>query len=138
MTMDEFEIKIGYENMNIDEVMSLLRQTYWAKDRTKEVMDEAMRSCICFGAFLKETGKQIGFARALSDNSTTYYLADVIVDEKYRGIGAGAAIVKAVVEHEKLRDLRGILITKTAEGLYGKFGFNECDSTFMSKARKGD
>lgn len=134
--MNEIEVRVGYENMDFEAVKGLLKQTYWARARKDEVIKRSMENSLCFGAFLKETGEQIGFARAMTDYATTYYLADVVVDEAHRGLGAGAALVKAATENEQLKKLRGILITKTAAGLYGKFGFGEYDGTFMSKARE--
>ena len=122
--------------MDFEAVKALLKQTYWACDRSDETIRKSLENSLCFGAFLRATGEQIGFTRAMTDYATTYYLADVVVDEAHRGLGAGAALVKAATENAQLQKLRGILITKTAEGLYRKFGFSDYDGVFLSKPRQ--
>jgi len=44
-----------------------------------------MENSICFGEFLNKDVKQVGFARVIADDATTYYIYGVIIDSKYRG-----------------------------------------------------
>lgn len=44
-------IKTGVENMSPEEVVNLLRQTVWAKDRKKRL---SLNNSICYGAFTKK------------------------------------------------------------------------------------
>ena len=46
-----FTIKTGVENMSPKEVVNLLRQTVWAKDRKKEAIIKSLNHSICYGAF---------------------------------------------------------------------------------------
>lgn len=50
-------IKTGVENMSPEEVVNLLRQTVWAKDRKKEAIIKSLNNSICYGAFTKTDNK---------------------------------------------------------------------------------
>jgi len=134
--MQAFRILKGIDKMNIDEVKQLIAQTYWAKDRTIDVIRKSMENSICFGVFLDNDVKQVGFARVITDYATTYYICDVIIDSKYRGYGFGKKLIESIVSDQDFCDLKGILVTKDAHGLYEKFGFAKDGSIFMQKARK--
>lgn len=47
-------IKTGVENMSQKEVVNLLRQTVWAKERKKETIIKSLNNSICYGAFTKK------------------------------------------------------------------------------------
>ena len=134
--MQAFRILKGIDKMNIDEVKQLIAQTYWAKDRTIDVIRKSMENSICFGVFLDNDVKQVGFARVITDYATTYYICDVIIDSQYRGYGFGKKLLESIVSDQDFCDLKGILVTKDAHGLYEKFGFAKDGSIFMQKARK--
>ena len=134
--MQAFRILKGIDKMNIDEVKQLIAQTYWAKDRTIDVIRKSMENSICFGVFLDKDVKQVGFARVITDYATTYYICDVIIDSQYRGYGFGKKLMESIVSDQDFCDLKGILVTKDAHGLYEKFGFAKDGSIFMQKARK--
>jgi len=134
--MQAFRILKGIDKMNINEVKQLIAQTYWAKDRTIDVIRKSMENSICFGVFLDKDVKQVGFARVITDYATTYYICDVIIDSQYRGYGFGKKLMESIVSDQDFCDLKGILVTKDAHGLYEKFGFAKDGSIFMQKARK--
>lgn len=76
----------------------------------------------CFSVFYQ--GKQIGFARVVSDRSEFASLWDVFIDEPHRGKGVGQALLKYIFEHPELRGtFRWFLMTEDAHGLYQKFNF---------------
>lgn len=85
----------GADQINTDEVVKLLRTTYWANKRSKEQIRKSMDNSVCYGVYLDDEQKLIGFARVISDFATTYYLADVIIDPDYqhRGLGKNAGIL---------------------------------------------
>ena len=53
-------------------------------------------------------GKQVGFARCVTDYATIYWLADVIIDEQYRGIRPAPGY-PACPEHSLTRTLFDLL-----------------------------
>jgi ribosomal protein S18 acetylase RimI-like enzyme len=72
---------------------------------------------------LYDGDRQIGFARAFTDGTALVYLADVYVLPEYRGRGLGVELVREMVERGPYADVRWILHTRDAHGLYRRFGF---------------
>lgn len=114
----------------------LINRSYWAGSRTREQIEKSINNSLCFGVY--DSGRQVGFARVVSDYSVMYWLCDVFVDEEYRGKGIGKLLVECVVNHPELKELNGILATKDAQGLYEKYGFAApppAMTTFMGKRK---
>lgn len=126
-----YRILEGAENMRLDDIVRLLRTTYWAGQRPVEKIEASLRHSSCFGIWLEDEQKLAGFARVISDYATTYYLCDVIIDEAYRGRGLGKALLAHITA--KYAGLRGLLVTRDAHGLYAKFGFQPADGRAMLK-----
>lgn len=114
-------------------MLELLKQTYWAKDRTLEQMYTAIENSECFGAYDSVTHQQIGLVRVVTDYVCAYYICDVIVDPAYRGQGISKAMMEAVVSDPAFGHLRGLLVTSDAHGLYEKYGFTQANSRHMGK-----
>jgi GNAT superfamily N-acetyltransferase len=77
---------------------------------------------VCFSVFFQ--GKQIGFARIITDYTEFASIWDVFVDEQHRGKGVGKTIMKFILEHPRLKGVfRWFLMTEDAHGLYQKYGF---------------
>lgn len=115
------EISTDLGRMDLDFIERMLQSTYWAKDRSREVIEASMKASICFGAFMGN--RQVGFARVVTDRATFAWLCDVVVDPEFRGKGIAKMLVKSVVEHPELARTKMVLGTKDAHGLYEKFGF---------------
>ena len=122
----------GRENLRLEDVVRLLKTTYWAKDRTPQQIEASMRHSACYGVLL-EDGRLAGFARVITDRATTFYLADVIIDEAYRGHGLGKALVGHILSRPASDGLRGLLLTRDAHDLYRKFGYEVLDGRAMVK-----
>lgn len=129
-----FYISDQIEKIQMDAVKALLKQTYWAQNRSEELIRTSIQNSVCYGAYLEETGKQIGFARVVTDYASVYYICDVIVDEQYRRMGLGKELIRAIVSDERFISCRGILATADAHGLYEKYGFKTDTKRFMGKA----
>ena len=129
-----YRIIDGSDKMSIDEVMRLLKMTYWADRRPKEQVEESMRNSSCYGVYLDDEKKLVGFARVISDYATTYYLCDVIIDTEYRHKGLGTALVSYIESLPVYDGLRGILITRDAHDLYRKFCYEVLNDRVMVKA----
>lgn len=129
----KYEIIEGSEQMELTQVMALLKQTYWADQRSEEQVCKSMQHSRCYGVVLSDTQELVGFARVISDFATTYYLCDVIVDEKYRNNGFGRALVSYIEDSPEYQGLRGILITRDAHALYERFGYQVLNDRTMVK-----
>lgn len=132
----DYDILKGYEQMKPEQIKLLLEQTYWANERTMDTLLKAMKHSVCYGVFEKESGRQVGFARVVTDFAVVYYLADVIIDSDHRGKGLGKMLVEKIVTDPDYEGLRGILFTRDAHGLYAKYGYIEAGSRFMTKTPK--
>jgi GNAT superfamily N-acetyltransferase len=81
-----------------------------------------IKNSICFNVLLN--GKQMGFARVITDYTEFASLWDVFIDEPYRRKGIGKALMKYILEYPYLKGIfRWFLMTEDAHGLYQKFGF---------------
>jgi len=120
--MTGYEISTDRNRLDVGLIHDFLCSSYWAKDIPLSVVETSIQNSLCFGAFCD--GKQIGFARVITDFATFAYLADVFVVPAHRARGVSKMLVRAVVAHPQLQGLRRILLaTRDAHGLYKKFGF---------------
>ncbi len=107
---------------DLDAIHAFLSRSYWAEGIPRALVARAIANSICFGLF--ERGRQIGFARVVSDRATFAYLADVYVLEEHRGRGLATWLMECVLAHPELQGLRRwALVTRDAHALYRKFGF---------------
>ena len=127
----DYRIVEGAENMALEDVVRLLRTTYWADRRPVDTIERSMQHSACFGLCLPDSGELVGFARVISDLATTFYLCDVVVDPAYRSQGLGIALVSHIVSHPTYARLRGFLITRDAHGLYRPYGFEVVNDRIM-------
>ena len=103
-------------------VLDMLIHSHWSGAMTHERLERAIENSICVGVY--ETGRQLAFARVVTDLATYAYLTDVIVAESARGRGIGKWMVEVILEHPDLQGLRRIaLFTRDARALYERFGF---------------
>jgi GNAT superfamily N-acetyltransferase len=108
--------------LDLDVIHGFLTGCYWAKGISRERVARSIENALCFGIY--EEGKQIGFARVISDYATYAYLGDVFILERYRGRGLAKWLMECIVRHPQLQGLRRwSLVTGDAHGLYAQFGF---------------
>ena len=115
-------------------VHSFLKTSYWAAGISADVVERSVENSLTFGLFAD--GKQVGFARVVTDYATFAYLADVFVLEPHRGQGLGRWMMEVMFSHPELQGLRRwMLATRDAHELYRKYGFIELKNpqTFMEK-----
>ena len=113
------------------QILGMLKETAWAKHYTLEIVDGIIRNSLCMGVYIG--GDQVGFARCVTDNTTVFYLEDVVIHPAYRGHGLGKALVGAILAQEPICQLKGILVTEDAFSLYERFGFERDRDIFMKK-----
>jgi GNAT superfamily N-acetyltransferase len=111
----------------------LSTQAYWGRWRTRADVDAQVRGAWrVVGAYASD-GEMVGFARAFSDGVSGAYLADVFVVPEHRGHGLGRRVVAAMVDQGPGRDLRWMLHTLDAHGLYAGFGFVPAPVTYLER-----
>src|SRR3954471_17227007 len=102
----------------------LSEESYWAAGRPREVVDELVETAARVVGLYAPDGRQMGFARVVSDGHTVSYLADVYVLEEARGRGLGLALVRFAVDEGGLAETKWILHTRDMQRLYAKVGFS--------------
>ncbi len=109
--------------LDVDLVHAFLRdESYWVRGIRRELLERSLANSICFGVY--EDGRQLGFARVVTDGAGFAYLADVFVVPSARGHGLGKRLVEFVMAHPDLQCIRRFLLaTQDAHGLYAKYGF---------------
>lgn len=119
---DEYLISTDPLKLDLDVIHSFLSRAYWCEGIPREFVERAIRNSLCFGVYT--AGKQVGFARAITDRATYAYLADVFVFDAYRGRGLGSWLLEVIMSHPDLQGLRRwSLLARDAHSLYRKFGF---------------
>ena len=121
----EGDLLISTDSARLDRALIhrfLSEHSYWARGIAPEVVNRSIEHSLCFGMY--RAGRQIGFARAVTDSATFAWLADVFIVEEQRGKGLGKKLVAAILAHPQLQGLRRFMLgTLDAHALYRQFGF---------------
>jgi len=120
---DGFRVSSDKDQVNIDILHDLLSRSYWAKDRTREEIEQSIASSLCFSLLTGE--QQIGFARVLTDSMAYAIILDMIISDNFRGQGLGKWLMECICDHPAIRHLRQLLWTGDADSFYRKSGFEE-------------
>lgn len=115
----------------MDRVKEFLSDSYWVSDRSKELIEKTIMNSFCYGVYHDE--ELVGFARVVSDYATMFWTCDVYIDKSHRGKGLGKKLIGCIIETQEFKNLKGILVTRDAHGLYEQFGFERVESRFMAR-----
>ncbi len=108
--------------MDVKYIHSYLTKSYWNEGISLEKVQKCIDNSLNFGMFLN--GKQIGYARVLTDFVRFSYLMDVFIEPTLQGNGYGKRLMDSIFEDEEIKQLPAMMLgTKDAHGLYEKFGF---------------
>jgi nitroimidazol reductase NimA-like FMN-containing flavoprotein (pyridoxamine 5'-phosphate oxidase superfamily)/GNAT superfamily N-acetyltransferase len=111
---------------DLDEVVDLLRQAYWNEGLSREVIGGAQIDSTAWVAARDATGALVATARALSDGTKYAYVYDVMVAPVWRGRGLGAAVLRLLLDHPRVRRVPKVwLRTRDAMEFYRRYGFVE-------------
>lgn len=100
----------------------LSTESYWAKGIPFETVRTAFEHSYAAGVLLD--GRQLAYARFVTDYATFAYLADVFVIREYRGRGLSKSLIRFMLDADWITGLRKIsLATLDAHDLYRQFGF---------------
>ena len=118
-----FSISTDRSLLQTDVIQGFLEtESYWAQNRDIAKTLRAIENSMCFGVY--HDGRQIGFARVVSDLATFAYIGDVFILNEFRGRGLSKWLMQVIVEHPDLQGLRRwVLATRDAHGLYAQFEF---------------
>lgn len=119
----DYVLSSNKKNLDLDYLYQLLCvPSRYSTGLPPERFSLIIENSVCFSVFFQ--GKQIGFARAITDYSEFASLWDVFIDEPHRGKGIATALLKYLFEHPRLRGIfRWFLMTEDAHPLYQKLNF---------------
>jgi ribosomal protein S18 acetylase RimI-like enzyme len=126
-----FQIYDEREKIQLDKVVSLLRQSYWANERPVETIKLSIENSVCFSLFKNE--EQIGFARVVTDFASVAYIADVIIEPKFRKQGLGKWLTETIANDLRWKEKFKFLVTDDAHGLYERTGFSNSEKLMSTK-----
>lgn len=117
------EISTDQNRLDVTMIHSFLaNESYWVPGISRASVEKCIKHSLCFGVYLD--GRQIGFARAVTDFVRYAHLLDVFVLPEFRGRGIGKLLLEHVLAHPELHTIvRYTLGTQDAHGLYAQFGF---------------
>lgn len=133
--MDSFLVSTDKLALQVETIHDFLcNQSTWARGIPLATVERSIENSLCFGGYLE--GRQIAFARVISDFATFANLVDVFVLPEFRGKGYSRRLLEVIFKHPDLQGLRRFtLATSSAHGLYAKFGFQSLahPDSFMEK-----
>jgi GNAT superfamily N-acetyltransferase len=116
------EFSTDQDRLDVTMIHSFLAESYWVPGISRTSVEKCIKHSLCFGVYLH--GRQVGFARVVTDFVRYAHLLDVFVLPRFRGRGIGKSLMEHILAHPELRTIvRYTLGTQDAHGLYAQFGF---------------
>jgi GNAT superfamily N-acetyltransferase len=126
------EISLDRSRIDLEYCYDFIAASYWSAGRTRGEFDRSVEMSFPVGAYCD--GRQVGFARVVSDQIAIAYVADVFVDPDYRRMGIAAKMLDALHAHPELRRVkRWLLATADMQPLYRQHGYADLDDMMMMR-----
>jgi GNAT superfamily N-acetyltransferase len=118
-----FQVSTDRTRLDVPMIYRFLSEhSTWAVGISLGVVESSIDNSLCFGGYID--GRQIAFARVITDYATTAHLEDVFVIQEFRGHGYAKQLIRMVIEHPSLQGLRRFTVNTTdAHSLFQRFGF---------------
>lgn len=130
---DGFELDDDPDRIDVEAVHCFLsNESYWARGRPRATVERLVREASRVIGLYRD-GRQVGFARAVSDGTAFAYLADLYVLPKHQRRGLGAELVREMVERAPFTPKRWLLHTADAQGVYERAGFGRPSKWAMER-----
>src|SRR5438093_3658884 len=102
---NEYEISTDKTKLDVALIHGYLsNESYWAKNISFALIQKCIEGSFCFGLYTRQhqalpAGRQVGFARVITDFATFGYLADVFIVQAYRGRGLSKLLMENIMNH---------------------------------------
>jgi GNAT superfamily N-acetyltransferase len=135
LNFGDYELDDDADRTDTDAVWEFLStEAYWGRTRRRADFEAQLASAWrVVGVYETATGRQVGFARAISDGVSHAYLSDVFILADARGAGLGRELVATMIDRGPGAGFRWGLHTSDAHELYRKYGFTEPDTRYMER-----
>ena len=124
-TKGDFAVVDNQALIDVDAVHDFLHSSYWAKGRSKMVVELAMERSLAFGLLHRD--QTIGFARVITDFAVVGVIEDVFVLPEFQGQGLGRFLMESLLGHPALEGLELYTASRKARGFYEGLGFEPLD-----------
>jgi GNAT superfamily N-acetyltransferase len=118
-------IEISTDRHRLDVAMIhafLANDSYWVAGISRSSVEKCIEHSLCFGVYID--GRQVAFARVVTDYVRFAHLLDVFVLQEFRGRGLAKLLMNHILSHPELETIvRYTLGTLDAHSLYAQFGF---------------
>lgn len=123
--MSDYRVSTASDDLDRELIHQWLSElSYWAQGRSRHTQDAAIDASRNYGLYETATGRQVAYARVVTDGVTFAWLCDVFVDPDARGHGLGKLLIEGVTaDLDTLGLRRTLLATADAHGLYAQYGF---------------
>lgn len=133
---DGYTISDDPARLDVDVIHGFLVGAYWCSGIPREVVERSIAGSLNFGVYAAD-GRQVAFARCVTDRATFCWIGDVFVMPEARGRGLSVWLMATIAAHPELQGLRRwVLGTRDAHDLYRKTGFRDLgdpDGRYMVK-----
>ncbi|SKA08616.1 GNAT family N-acetyltransferase [Consotaella salsifontis] len=137
---DGFTVSTDPAHLDRDMIANFLaNEAYWSPGIDRATVERAIDGSLTFGLYDTE-GRQVGFARVITDATRFAYLCDLFVLASHRGKGLGRFLAEAILGHPELATIaKWLLTTADAHGLYAQLGFRALarPDKIMERVAKG-
>jgi GNAT superfamily N-acetyltransferase len=121
--MTSIEISTDRDRLDVAMIHAFLASdSYWVAGISRSAVEKCIKHSLCFGVYAD--GRQIAFARVVTDYVRFAHLLDVFVLPEFRGRGISKLLMSNILSHPELDTIvRYTLGTQDAQGLYAQYGF---------------
>jgi GNAT superfamily N-acetyltransferase len=121
--MTSIEISTDQDRLDVAMIHAFLaNDSYWVPGISRAGVEKCIKHSLCFGVYAG--GRQIAFARVVTDYVRFAHLLDVFVLQEFRGRGISKLLMSNILSHPELQTIaRYTLGTQDAHGLYAQYGF---------------
>lgn len=118
-----FQVSTDRTRLDVPMIYRFLSEhSTWAVGISRSMVESSIENSLCFGGYID--GRQVAFARVITDYATTAHLEDLFVVPEFRGHGYAKQLMRMLTEHPSLQGLRRFTVnTLDAHSLFERFGF---------------
>ena len=118
-------LRVEENKLSVDEFINLRKNGPFVS-YTKEDVDLALKNTL-YRVSIYNENEIVGMARVVGDGRIAFFIKDVVVNEKYKGMKIGKELMKNVFNYiernASMNAYIGLMAVKGTEGFYEKLGF---------------
>lgn len=123
----DYGVKDKLTEQQIDGLLAMFGQESWSKNRTGECVRMMLANSNVVALVADSGDELIAFARYLSDGVYRAMIYDVIVAERYRGLGYGKKLMEYLIRRPLLKNVERVELycREQAIPFYERWGFGK-------------